>query len=157
VRKLGFQLVQPLDARIGIGSLGNKVETAASKAQFERVWSAESLTWRCSNPFNPVFHRRCGDWVQYHAAAMGRLLPVYEELSSRNVPEAGGDDAHYLLPWRLYIGIVPEGAICFQYYINIPQRLRPSPLNFIYRSLSHRIEVLEMGHIRFSFLDFDAY
>jgi len=157
VHKLGFQLVQPLDARIGIGRLSNQVDASASKVQFERVWSAESLNWRCANPFNPVFHRSCGNWVQFHAAALGKLLPVYDELSSANVPEAWNGDAHYLLPWRLYMGIVPEGAIRFQYYVSIPQRLRPSPLNLIYRSLSHRLQVLEIGHIRFSFLDFDAY
>jgi hypothetical protein len=95
--------------------------------------------------------------VQFHAAAKGKLLPVYEELPSYKVPEAWAGDVHYLLPWHLYLGIVPKRGIRSKYYFSIPQRLRPSPLNFIYRSLSHRVEVLEIGHIVFSFLDFDAY
>jgi hypothetical protein len=42
-------------------------------------------------------------------------------------------------------------------YASIPQRLRPSPLNLIYRSLSGRAPQLDPSNIRFTFLDFDAY
>lgn len=157
VRKLGFQLVQPLDVLIGFGSLGIDLEMAASRAQFERVWSAEGLAWRVANPNNPVFSRRHGDRLQIHAAAFGKLLPAYAELPLKGLPHAGNVADDFLSPLRLFIGLVPDGACQFRRYVSIPQRLRPSPLNFIYRSLSHRLERLEKGHVSFSFLDFDAY
>jgi hypothetical protein len=36
-------------------------------------------------------------------------------------------------------------------------RLRPSPLNLIYRSFSPDVTALDASRIAFSFLDFDAY
>jgi hypothetical protein len=36
-------------------------------------------------------------------------------------------------------------------------RLRPSPLNLIYRSFAPRVSALDPSRIAFSFLDFDAY
>ena len=36
-------------------------------------------------------------------------------------------------------------------------RLRPSPLNLIYRSFSERVARLDPARIQFTFLDFDAY
>jgi GNAT superfamily N-acetyltransferase len=156
VRKLGFQLVEPLQARIGIGALDLDLDTAR-EAQFERAWSAASLKWRCDNPANPVFYRKSGERVQFHAAAKGMLLPAYAELSARGVPDAAKDAASFLSVCRLFIGLAPNDACRFRNYAAIPQRFRPSPLNFIYRSLSRRIETLEQGHLSFSFLDFDAY
>jgi len=141
-RKLGFQLVEPLAARVGIGSLHIDYETSASIAQFERIWSPNCLDWRCANPGNTIFRRKHDGLVQFHAAAFGKLLPIYTELSSLS---------------RLFLGLVPEGACMFKQYFDIPQRLRPSPLNFIYRSLSVKVPKLEKGQVSLSFLDFDAY
>lgn len=157
VNKLGFQLVQPLDARIGVGKLGNDQEVDASELQFKRIWSAKSLKWRCSNPYNPISSRRHDNLLQFHAQAMGKFLPVYAELSSLDMPQVWCGDVKSLPPWRLFIGLVLDGACKFHHYVSIPTRFRPSPLNFIYRSLSQRIVRLEKGHISFSFLDFDAY
>lgn len=157
IRKLGFQLIEPLAARFGIGSLHIDYEIAASKAQFERVWSPICLDWRCSNPGNTIYRRMHGGLVQFHAAAFGKLLPVYAELSSQRVMDIGKSAWRYLPPGRLFLGLAPEGACKFQQYFDIPQRLRPSPLNFIYRSLSAKVPKLEKGQVSLSFLDFDAY
>ena len=58
---------------------------------------------------------------------------------------------------RLFIGLIPPAAQLPSLYVDIPQALRPSPLNLIYRSLSGRIEFLDPDNIFFNFLDFDAY
>lgn len=157
VRKLGFQLVQPLEARIGLGGLGINLGQAARAAQFARTWSAQSLAWRCANPKNPVSSRKHGDRMQFYAAAKGMILPVYAELDLQDTASIASDTQRFLSPTRLFIGLVPGNACRFQTYVSIPQRLRPSPLNFIYRSLSGRIASLEQGQISFSFLDFDAF
>ena len=157
VRQMGFQLVQPLEARLGVGRLGIDLEAAAAKTQFQRVWRSDSLAWRCSNPNNPVLSRRRGDQLQFHAAGKGKILPVYAELPSHQVSGCVTNSDSFLLPWRLFLGLVPEGVCQFRQYVSIPQRFRPSPLNFVYRSLSRRVERLEKGSISFSFLNFDAY
>lgn len=157
IRKLGFQLIEPLAARVGIGGLHIDYEALIGLSQFERIWSPSSLDWRCSNPGNKIFRRNNAGLVQLHAAAFGKLLPIYAELSAQGVTDIDDSAWSYLSPSRLFLGLVPEGTSKFRKYFDIPQRLRPSPLNFIYRSLSEKVPKLENGHVSLTFLDFDAY
>ena len=157
VRKLGFQQVQALDVRVGIGSLEIDWTQAASRLQFSRNWTDEALAWRCASPRNTVFARQHQDLAQFHAVAQGMVLPVYAELPMRHLPRPAEPQKTRLSPLRLFIGLVPEGACQFRRYASIPHRLRPSPLNFIYRSLTGSQQLLEPGTVGFSFLDFDAY
>ena len=157
VRKLGFQLVQPLQASVGIGGLAVDWDLALRKAQFVRAWSAQSLAWRCANPANPVFMRRRGHSWQCHAAAQGLWLPAYGELPLTEQHEGADAPSGALSPLRLFIGLLPQGATRLRRYAPIPHSLRSSPLNFIWRPLSQRVGALESGSVNFSFLDFDAY
>lgn len=157
IRKLGFQLVDPLEARVGVGSLNIDYESSKRNAQFERIWSPQDLDWRCSNPGNAIFRRTHAGLVQFHARVIGKFLAVYAEFSPQQAADAGNFKWNYLSPTRLFLGLVPESACKFERYLNIPQRFRPSPLNFIYRTLSDSVPTLERGSVSLSFLDFDAY
>lgn len=155
VRKLGFQLVRPLEARVGLGPLRHARRHSASALSFERSWSAQSLAWRCANPHNPVRACRRGAACQLHAAAFGNLLPAYAELPDASLDLAASPSA--LSPLRLFIGLVPDEGASYWNYASIPMRLRPSPLNLIYRSFVPRVATLDPARIQFTFLDFDAY
>lgn len=155
VNKLHFQLVQPLEARLGIGPLHMNFEQLNRNAQFQRLWSAKTLSWRCANPVNPVFRRNQEGRVLFYARAK-RNISVYAEHRDYDFGASTCSD-HSLSTLRLFIGLVPEGACSFRHYYPIPQRLRPSPLNFIYRSLDNKVPFLDKRCIDFSFLDFDAY
>lgn len=156
IRKLGFQLVRPLDALIGIGPVGVVHSTPEKPLAFERVWEAASLDWRCASPYNPVMRRRRGDVWQFYSSAVGPWLQAYGEvaldsgtsLSPSSVP---------ITPMKLYLGLIPDDVRGLRGYAAIPQRFRPSPLNLIYRSLVTPDEKLDPSRINFSFLDFDAY
>jgi GNAT superfamily N-acetyltransferase len=50
VRKLGFRLVEPLEAKIGYGGLEIDWDIVDQTALFARQWSPDSLKWRCANP-----------------------------------------------------------------------------------------------------------
>jgi GNAT superfamily N-acetyltransferase len=156
VRKLGFQLVRPLEARVGLGPLRHGAKTTAGELSFERSWNAQSLAWRCANPHNPVWQRARGDRCQFHSAALGHMLPAYAELHGEALalPQRG---APAVSPLRLFIGLAPDATASYWNYASIPMRLRPSPLNLIYRSFSPRVAALDPARIQFSFLDFDAY
>ncbi|HYW76097.1 MAG TPA: GNAT family N-acetyltransferase, partial [Gammaproteobacteria bacterium] len=157
VRKLGFQLVEPLQARIGIGSLGIHLASAARDAQFQRVWTQDSLGWRCANPANAVRYTQMSDGLGLFAAAYGRILSAYAELPL-NAPVPTHAVANRApSQFRLYLGLAPSSACRPSAYVPIPDRLRPSPLNLIFRPLTQRGSRLEAGHVNFSFLDFDAY
>jgi hypothetical protein len=69
-------------------------------------------------------------------------------------PATGGAP---LSPFRLYLGLLPDDVKRSGGYASIPRRLRPSPLNLIYRSLATPGSQLDQKRINFSFLDFDAY
>ena len=154
VRKLGFQVVQPLFAKVGVGRLGGDFSKVAQESQFRRLWNSESLLWRCNNPANPVMCQQVGERSVFQARALSRLLSVHAELPM-NLDIS--DSAHHLAHLRLYLGLMPESTCKFACYVDIPQRFRPSPLNLIFRSLTARQSRLEPGTVYFSFLDFDAY
>lgn len=160
VRKLGFQLVRPLEARIGLGGLRHGPQAPADTLSFARSWSADALRWRCANPDNPVFVKDGGATLRFHAAASGNKLPAYAELDASSIG-AGAlprtTAAPALSPLRLFIGLAPDASSRYWNYASIPMRLRPSPLNLIYRSFAPRVAGLDPRRIAFSFLDFDAY
>jgi len=156
VRKLGFQLVRPLEARVGLGKLSHGPKAPAAQLSFERSWSLDALAWRCANPHNPVHQRTSGARRQFYAAAFGLRVPAYAELDAAGGAPAANDAAP-LSPLRLLIGLAPDANASWWNYASIPQRLRPSPLNLIYRSFVPRVGALDPSRIQFSFLDFDAY
>lgn len=156
VRKLGFQLVRPLEARVGLGQLGYAPAVDHQALSFVRDWSPAALAWRCANPHNPVHCRTRGARQQFFAAAFGLKLPAYAELNGPAHPPAPAR-APMLSPARLFIGLAPDAQASYWNYASIPQRLRPSPLNLIYRSFVPRVASLDASRIQFSFLDFDAY
>lgn len=157
VKRLGFQLVQPLEARIGFGPLDVDLDLAASLASFSRIWTPQSLAWRCANPVNPVFMAkgRNGGAV-LHAQAVSDLVSAYAELPADAVVPAD-IEAKGVAPVRVFLGLVPAGVCAFRSYVPIPQRLRPSPLNMIFRSLTTSGQKIKPDSMLFSFLDFDAY
>jgi len=156
VRKLGFQLVRPLEARVGVGSLRHARKPAASSLSFERSWSPEALAWRCANPHNRVHGRNGGSRLQFHAAAL-KHIPAYAELEAGSVALQGQDGAASASPLRLFIGLAPDATARYWNYASIPMRLRPSPLNLIWRAFTPRAPMLDAARIQFTFLDFDAY
>ena len=70
-------------------------------------------------------------------------------------PPAGRQSAPLAL--RLFLGLLPSGRRARGLYRDIPQRLRPSPLNLIYLDLRLDVQTIDPERIYFSFLDFDAY
>jgi GNAT superfamily N-acetyltransferase len=155
-RKLGFQLVEPLAARIGIGPLALSGRRE-SDAQLRTTWTASALAWRCQNPNNQVFVRPHDFMVQVYARGVRNLVHAYAELPRDHLDPAGVPISNERLsPLRLYLGLEP-GHTRTGTYVDIPHRFRPSPLNFIYRPLTTSLRELNRGAISFSFIDFDAY
>jgi GNAT superfamily N-acetyltransferase len=155
VRKLGFQLVRPLEAMVGIGGLGLRAQTVQQPLSFERIWSADSLRWRCANPINPVRCNTNASVWQFFVPGPP-MVSAYAELAPEHGWQPVGTSAPYS-PLRLYLGLVPDAVRGFGSYASIPARLRPSPLNLIYRPLTAGAAQLDPSTINFTFLDFDAY
>jgi hypothetical protein len=56
----------------------------------------------------------------------------------------------------LVIGLEPQGTCRYPFSIAIPQRLKPSPLRFVYYDLAAPTRRIDPDRVLFSFLDFDV-
>jgi GNAT superfamily N-acetyltransferase len=153
-RKLGFQLVGPLQASVGIGPLGIEFASNSSSLQFRRFWSEQALAWRCASPVNPI-------GVQTGQGRSTLLAPVPGSplKAAADIDTAVSDvkKTSSISPLRLFLGQVPAAWQRRAFYVDIPKRLRPSPLNLIYRSLTGRVKTIDPDAVFLGFIDFDAY
>jgi GNAT superfamily N-acetyltransferase len=157
VRRLGFSLVGQLDAKVGIGRLTQRTAVEYYPGtSFHRVWNADSYAWRFRNPKNPV--RTCtAQETTLLAGASARLpglsawaeVPVVPGFVPAGPPPGSSP--------RLFLGKLPAGQRGSGLFVDIPLKLRPSPLNLIFRNLTSDISTVEMAQVSLSFLDFDAY
>ena len=157
VRKLGFDLIRPLQVKVGWGELGIDWPMLKGAIRFQRLWSLTSLPWRMANPKNQVQGLKHDGRACFFARGKGLWLPAYAEVEFKHsLVDTPGLTVHPLAP-RLYLGLVPDGKAKFSGFIDIPQRLWPSPLNFIYRSLADAPKRIDPQGLLVSFLDFDAF
>ena len=156
-RKLGFQLVAPLEARLGVGAL--PAQDPRFTSEFEVLWDRELLGWRLANPSRAYRLRQGGESVRVEAptgkagiqAILGDFPRAFCPTTLERTSPASPN------PVRLWLGIDPSRRFQRSLYRPIPQRLRPSPLNLIYRDLSGKRPALDVSRLRFRALDFDAY
>ncbi len=155
LRKLGFSLVAPLQARIEIGAPAYDPHEAHKLASFFRVWDAVSLKWRSENPANKLRYYAGNNSLTAVGNAFGPFLSVQTSLP---LPKGFNHfDRGIASPFRVSLGLVPEGCVQGLLNFDIPFFLRPSPLNFIFKDLSGEGRLIDKGKVFFSFLDFDAY
>ncbi|MET7014113.1 GNAT family N-acetyltransferase [Uliginosibacterium flavum] len=155
VRKLGFSLLEPLLARIFMGEMVDGLNEVHSKSHFFRAWDKEALTWRVENPISLLRCSSTESGLIVRGNTKGRWLPVQAELpfSEDFVASCSGLES----PLRLFLGLLPSELDRKPLYFDIPDKLRPSPLNFIYRDLTGCGRKIEKGSVFFTFIDFDAY
>ncbi len=154
--RLGFQNVAGLSAHLEWLPHRIAMNAALSQAEFAHRWTDASLTWRMSNPANPlriVGHTH--DALIIEGAASLPLLLARAVIPRAGLSLTGGGT---VLPRpAVVIGLAPRGSLHRRLAVTIPQRLRPSPLRLIYFSHSDRPARLDPHRILFSFLDFDAF
>lgn len=149
VRKLGFQLVAPLAA--GVLPVPPRRFTDAP-VQLAGDWSPAALAWRLENPTGRYRTARWGDlaavWARTHLPVTDCLALLPGRLPDQGPPPRPS----------LFIGLDPRLTLERQLFFPLPQSLRPSPLNLIYRPLSARAPAqLNPREVAISFLDFDPY
>ena len=158
LRKLGFTLVSPLDARIGAGriSAGRGVGVANDNGGFKRIWQPASLAWRISNPKRPYrLVEVGGDVVGAQCPAGKPGLVAWAEIPRHAA--AGMQTGSPSLALHLHLGLRPAGERRAGKWIDIPRRLRPSPLNMIFRSLGEATATIDAERVTLGQLDFDAF
>jgi hypothetical protein len=155
VERLGFQLLGPLDVRIGIGA--RPATRQRSRVSWERIWEARSLAWRLARPDRPyraaVRNGRarilCASGYPGILADLG-ALPA--DALPRGLPPPRGS-----APLRVWIGLDPDLDWSGRAYAALPPALRPAPLHFIFRDLRCEGRSPDRARLRVAALDFDAY
>jgi hypothetical protein len=154
---LGFQFVSQLTAALGVASLRPDWDAALATNRFRRRWTAASASWRSDNPSNPSSLRALDPGTMVFRANTGSfpivaygLMPVEPPL-----PQDRGKTGVGI---NLFLGLLPEGSCRYPGYLHIPERLKPSPLNFIYKPLcSMAASKLGRNDIILGCHDFDPY
>jgi len=155
-RRLGFTLVGQLDARIGIGRLTRRAGGVQQPDGLRRAWNAASLAWRFRNPKNPV-RAEVIEGTTMVAATSARLpvLSAWAEVPALPDFIPSGPAPRTL--GRLFLGKLSAAERGTWQFVDIPHRLRPSPLNLIFRDVAGNGDVIDMAQVSLNFLDFDAY
>lgn len=158
VRKLGFALVKSLDARIGPGRIDHVAPAQLQEhAEFHRVWSSADLSWRIANPERPYRLVNVGGGILGAQAPTGKIgLHAWAEVA---LPKDMGAPSHGpTLAMHLHLGLRPQRwAAKRGLWFDVPQRLRSSPLNMIFRPLAEGLGQPSPDAILLGQLDFDAF
>jgi GNAT superfamily N-acetyltransferase len=150
LRRLAFQHVAPLQAGVLIAP---PRRFAAAELQFRGDWRDELLAWRLANPAGRYVAARHGEltgiWSPTHLPLIncGAFLPRGAALPLKTHGPPGA---------TLFIGLEPRWRLTG--FLPIPERLRPSPLNLIWRPLADGApHTLRADATALNFLDFDPY
>ncbi len=177
VRRLAFTLINPLPvevlvpiplgrARIVDGlpdprRLADTLAAAALGSGLMRAWSPESLQWRLTRPDSTYEVHDGGDWIAVSTVDRSQHIPIailLAVISARPLTVAEARAVVRRLcrvhasPLVLHAGFNDHWPLRG---VPLPARLRPSPLNLIFRRLDSDAPAPSVG--RFEFLDFDAY
>jgi hypothetical protein len=148
-----FRMLRPLEARIGLGL--PKLRETAPRPSFERIWSEQALGWRMANPegrYSRIRHRNGSAIIS--ATGLAGLGAVLHQGSVREGPSADGAAPG---PLRLWLGLDPRIDWKGSAFLPIPMRLRPSPLNLVYKDLAGGGFVPDPDRVVFRGVDFDAF
>lgn len=156
-RALGFQFVSQLIAALGFPALQPDWPSVLAGNRFRRRWTSTSASWRAGNPANPSSLRSSDSGIMVFRAhtnirpvvAYG-LMPVEAPLPA--------DSGNTRAGIKLFLGLLPEGSCRYPGYLHIPERFKPSPLNFIYKPL-HSAAPQQLGRddVILGCHDFDPY
>jgi len=152
LRKLGFQLVAPLTVKLGFSEIHKT--TQETPFTFEHVWDGETLKWRLNNPRCKYNVSKEKVFASAQKFGIKTLMGIFEKEVIEKLPPS-----NYKLykPTILYLGLDSSINWKRSAYYNLPKRLKPSPLNLIFRDLTSNKLTLDEKNICFQAIDFDAY
>ncbi len=161
VRQMGFQLVRPLEAKVGIGSLlDEKIWKITSlETEFRRVWTMEELLWRSCNPIHSIsLTTKNSSKIKTFISDTGRtgLVAVAEISMEEDIKGIKSAQPFKVILPRVFLGLIPNFAFPST-YMTIPDKLKPSPLNLVYKNLNDESDYLDPSGCFINFLDFDAF
>lgn len=162
-RQLKFQKVSPLTVKLGLGHVKRKTEPSDLPC-FQGKWEEASLAWRLKRPGANyrVTSNSNGSWLWRNTGTYG----IYAEMGwfptdarplITLLSQVDTMPTITLNPFRIWIGLDQRCDWPGYRYRDLPERFKPSPLNFLFKDLTTDKRVLVPETARVSLLDFDAY
>lgn len=148
LKKLDFALIAPLDVKIGAGKINalNKSTDYIFLANHDDAF----INWRLANPFSHYY--KSNDLLLTDTGKYGVSAVLCHSVRFRNNSQIETKSS-FLKTW---IGIADHKKIGACYF-NLPKKLKPSPLNLIFKSLNSETVIPRRDEIFFELIDFDAY
>lgn len=156
LKHLGFTLVAPLDVKFGMGT----PDVSFTKAyEYARYWDKDMLAWRLNNPKLRYLVKKDKDHFTVLAptgkfgihAVLG-TFPL--DMLPENIQSKSNTG---LNPMNIWMGMDEQLSWKKKLYFPFPDKLKPSPLNLIFRDLTDKGRMPQNSGIKFLSLDFDAY
>lgn len=153
VNQLKFDLVCPLEARICFSAPVPNEKQFASVKDLEFLYDSKSVNWRLNHPYHEYYISNTSpSFLVYRAFKVVEILMTF---NSTVRDQLALRQTNVTYP-KIWIGksnnLSWRGVLNFK----IPQRLRPSPLNLIFRDLIQNRR-LRADSLHFECFDFDAY
>ncbi len=158
IKYLNFQFVSPLSIAIGISSLNVNWSILDDNTDFSVVWGKKSLEWRLRSTGKNVMIK---NYRSYHSFFSKRVFGPFIPYLEQNQSEIEIDKKFLIttppIGIRLFIGLIPTTAKRKNFFLNIPEFLKPSPFNLIYKRLDTNKLIPRRDRLFLNFLDFDVF
>lgn len=147
LNKFGFRQISPLEVKIGCG----KIITSKKSSLIFSNWDFESLNWRLKNPSAKYFRDNQAVMSKTDVYGMFAQIKNCEEVLPLGLNINQGKAL-----FNTWIGLSKDKKVsgCF---INMPDKLKPSPLNLLFKDLQGHIPMFDKDQICFELADFDAF
>lgn len=152
---LGFNLIKPLDVKIGVGLHKGQQNHDYS---YKRLWDKESIKWRLSNPIiNYKIKEKNG---QIYILAPSKKFGIHTTIGvfdNSICDEISIKNKAIFNKVKVWIGVDNKINWKKLAYINFPDKIKPSPLYLIFKDLTNNNVSLDSETMKFQCIDFDAY
>tara|TARA_B100001540_G_scaffold124091_1_gene110634 strand:+ start:35 stop:883 length:849 start_codon:yes stop_codon:yes gene_type:complete len=154
LNSISMKFLSQLDVLIGYGDLGIK-DLVLQENDFYSLWNQARITWRKNNPYNKVSINN-EKKIKFISPSILSFIQVFSYLPNDNTSIVFDKKKfNFFLP-HLFIGLIPKKNNK-NLFFKVPNFLKPSPLNFLYKDISGKNSIIDVKKCFFSYLDFDAY
>jgi GNAT superfamily N-acetyltransferase len=152
-----MELSTTLDARLGLG-MPAREGSPGEHYDFKVLWDEKGLRWRLKKPGGRYWQKvEKGRSTLFAPSGRLGINTVLGHFPKSDVGEVLPLRAGTGMSLNLWIGKDPAIRWGRSPFIPIPDRLKPSPLNFLFKDLNGQKRSLLNRRIFFQCIDFDAF
>jgi len=153
-RSIKLIKLKALDVFVGFGKLNLK-KIDKVNYNFYTLWNKENLEWRMKNPNNKTFFHSNKNNHSIFSKTNFLFIDAYSPMIFLDNDIKLKSTKKMIYRPIVYLGLINDFKKT-SFLFNLPEFLKPSPLNFLYKFLNSD-DVLDPKKIFFTYLDFDAF